>query len=167
MLRKHMIERISYVYLPSRQVGEANPGSHSPFLASTLNEVDDDTTRRTETCLLSFPDEPVKNRVLHGRNTAIDACVVTVAMPSPPTLVQFCQLQTEFVGEDLIVKHVCFVFAFVVPEKLWLIFVFGSKRQNLILEFHLANQNSFVLSLSGFAYPQYLILRIHFGHLAI
>lgn len=71
-----------YIYLPSRYAGDGKPGSHSPFLASILNEkLDEDVDALKETSLFSLPDDPVRNLVLeaHGRKTAAEACV-TVAI---------------------------------------------------------------------------------------
>lgn len=62
-------------------MGEAKPGSHSPFLASTLNELLE-VEGLKETSLFNLPDDPVRNLVLvaHGRKMAAEACVVTVAI---------------------------------------------------------------------------------------
>lgn len=72
-------------YLPLRYPGEANPGNHSPFLASTLREPAEDeefAMGLMANSLCNLPEDPVMNLDFeaHGRKTEAEACVVTVAM---------------------------------------------------------------------------------------
>ena len=68
--------------LPSRYPGEAKPGSHWPFLASTLKDDDEEVFGLAGNTLPNFPEDPLRNLdfEVHGRKTASEACVVTVAI---------------------------------------------------------------------------------------
>lgn len=63
-------------YLPFKYAGDGRPGNHSPFLASTLRDEDDEAaTGLTESSRWSLPEDPERNldRAAHGRNTAAEA----------------------------------------------------------------------------------------------